>query len=180
MPAPKGNQYAKGKATGRPSSYRPEYAHIAEGMCRMGATNEELALRFRVSVDTISRWALAFDDFCGALKAGQDAADDRVERTLYQKAIGFTKEVVKPMMGKNGIELVRYTETVDPDVTAIIFWLKNRKPEQWRDVNRTEFAWTTKKLSELTNAELDQAFLSIQPLLALPPPDKAGGAGGAH
>src|SRR5215212_3772494 len=127
MPAPKGNQYAKGNKGGRSTLYKPDFAAQAEVVAR--------------------------DEFRQALKAGQDAADDRVERTLYQKALGFTKEVVKPMMGKNGIELVRYTETVDPDTTSIIFWLKNRKPEEWRDKTQTKLTWATKKLSEMTNAE---------------------------
>src|SRR5215213_542305 len=169
MPAPKGNQYAKGNKGGRSTLYKPDFAAQAEVAARFGATTEELAELFNVSTRTIDRWAVARDEFRQALKAGQDAADDRVERTLYQKALGFTKEVVKPMMGKNGIELVRYTETVDPDTTSIIFWLKNRKPEEWRDKTQTKLTWATKKLSEMTNAELDEAFLALQPLLALPP-----------
>jgi hypothetical protein len=55
-----------------------------------------------------------------------------------------------------------------PDTTSIIFWLKNRKPEEWRDKTTTELQWTTKKPSEMTNEELDAAYLALQALLPSP------------
>ena len=63
---------------------------------------------------------------------------------------------------------VTYTERMSPDTTACIFWLKNRKPEEWRDKTQVEPSWAGKKPSEMTNEELDAAWQALQPLL--PPP----------
>jgi hypothetical protein len=57
---------------------------------------------------------------------------------------------------------------VPPDTTACIFWLKNRKPEEWRDKAVQEMTWATKKPSEMTNEELDAAYLALQRLLPSP------------
>lgn len=70
-----------------------------------------------------------------ALKAGKGVADDRVERSLYERAAGFRVEAVKIFMPAGAKEPVYapYIEHHAPDTTAAIFWLKNRRPEQWRD-----------------------------------------------
>jgi hypothetical protein len=73
---------------GRPSSYRPEFAHIARALCCRGATDYELAEEFGVTTVTIWRWGARNEEFCNALKEGKDAFDDRVERSLAQRAIG--------------------------------------------------------------------------------------------
>ena len=65
-------------------------------------------------------WKKKYPEFRGALKAGKDAFDDRVERSLYQLAIGWGN--------------------LPPDVTACIFWLKNRRKEQWCDVQNVAAA----------------------------------------
>jgi hypothetical protein len=94
---------------GRPSKYDPDtHPDQARKLCEMGATNAQLADFFEVDVATIERWALQHEAFCGAVKIGKDANDNRVERTLYEKAIAG-------------------------DTTAMIFWLKNRRRLEWRD-----------------------------------------------
>jgi len=66
------------------------------------------------------------------------------------------------------VRIVTYTERMPPDTTACIFWLKNRWPEQWRDKTQVETSWASKKLSEMTNEELDEAYLALQRLLPSP------------
>ena len=120
---------------GRPSSYKPEYAEQAEKLCRLGATDPDLADFFGVNTTTIWRWAGRYGDFCTALKVGKDAADDRVERSLYQRANGYSFDAVKVFMPSGAKQPVYapYVEHVPPDTTACIFWLKNRRKAEWRD-----------------------------------------------
>lgn len=126
--------------TGRPPSYKPEFAEQAEKLCRLGATDEELADFFSVTTRTITRWKASHEDFCLALKVGKEPADDRVERSLYAKANGYTFDSVK-IFNNNGSEMVvPYKEHVPPDTTACIFWLKNRRPDLWRDKVLNEHA----------------------------------------
>ncbi len=120
---------------GRPSSYKPEFAKQVQHLAQLGATDQEVADFFDVDVRTIYRWKHDHDEFCQALKAGKDVADDRVERSLYQKAIGYEQEEVKIFM-PSGAEVPVYAPfraKVAADTTAAIFWLKNRRRNQWCD-----------------------------------------------
>lgn len=118
---------------GRPPSYREEYAEQARAMCQLGATDRDLASYFEVSTVTIWNWQARYKDFSSALKRGKEAADDRVERSLYARATGYTYDSVKVFNNDGEIIKVPVLEHVPPDVTACIFWLKNRRPAEWRD-----------------------------------------------
>ena len=130
----------KSKARGgRPSSYKPEYAEMARHLCKLGATDADLAEAFEVSVVTIDNWKIKYPEFLGSLKASKEEADNRVERSLYARATGYSYDAVKIFCTKDGkITKVPYTEHVPPDVTAQIYWLKNRRPDHWRDVQNIE------------------------------------------
>ena len=143
---------------GRPTLYKPEYAKQAEKLAVLGATDKEFADFFEVDVRTIYRWKHAHDDFCQALKAGKEVADARVERSLYQKAIGYEQDEVKIFMPGNAQEPVYapFIAKVAPDTTAAIFWLKNRKPEEWRDKTERDNR-TTHDISD----ELKQLYKDI-------------------
>lgn len=119
----------------RPSKYKPEFAQQAAKLCALGATDQEIADFFEVTARTIYRWKADFDEFCQALKAGKDVADERVERSLYQKAIGYEQDEVKIFMPANAAAPVYapYRAKIAPDTTAAIFWLKNRRPAEWRE-----------------------------------------------
>jgi hypothetical protein len=119
----------------RPTKFKPEFAEQAQKLCRLGATDIDLADFFKVSDRTIYRWQTEHPEFCQALKVGKEAADDRIERSLYHKAAGYTFESVKIFMpsGSDKPVYAPYREHVPPDTTAAIFWLKNRRPGDWRD-----------------------------------------------
>jgi len=127
---------------GRPTAYSAAAVKQAKKLCELGATDEDLADFFEVSVRTIYRWQTQHKEFCQALKAGKAEADDRVERSLYHKAVGYRHEAVKIFMPANALEPVYapYTEQVAPDTTAAIFWLKNRRPAEWRDRQQHELS----------------------------------------
>lgn len=125
---------------GRPTKYKAEYAEQARKLCLLGATDAELASFFEVDVRTIHRWKIESDKFCHSIRVGKETADERVERSLYQKAIGYEQEEVKIFMPANRDEPVYapFTAKIAPDTTAAIFWLKNRRPAEWRDKQEVE------------------------------------------
>jgi hypothetical protein len=137
----KKNKARKPNRGGRPTAYKPEYAEQVRKLCLLGATDIEIADFFGVNRGTVSNWKNTHSDFVEALKVGKDACDNRVERSLFHRAIGysFDAEKVFPPKGE-GREpvIVRYREHVPPDTTACIFWLKNRRQQQWRDVHKHE------------------------------------------
>lgn len=123
---------------GRPPKYKPAFAEQAAKLCNLGATNEDLADFFAVSIRTIIRWTTEHEEFCHAVKEAKEVADQRVERSLYQRAVGYTFDSEKVFNGKDGIVRTDTREHIPPDVTAQIFWLKNRQRERWRDKQDVE------------------------------------------
>ena len=121
------------KRTGRPSAYKKEYAKQAAKLCALGATDRDVADFFEVSEATVNRWKIAHHDFCESLKVGKEPADDKVEQSLYRKATGYSFDAVKIFQFNGAPVVVNYVEHVPPSDTACIFWLKNRRPEKWRD-----------------------------------------------
>jgi len=117
---------------GRPSPYKPDFARIAERLCRNGATDIEVADILGISVRTFYRWCLLHDEFTVAVRVGKDAADDRVERALYQRAVGYdytAEKIVTPRGG--GSITVPYTVHIPADTRAALHWLAIRRPKPW-------------------------------------------------
>lgn len=130
-------------SVGRPTEYKQEYAAQAEKLCMLGATDSEIAEFFDVSVRTIHRWKHDYDEFCHSIKSGKEKADERVERSLYQKAVGydFVEEQaikIKVEQHREEVEVVEITKHAPADTTAAIFWLKNRRKDDWRDKQEVE------------------------------------------
>lgn len=125
---------------GRPSSYKREFAKQAEKLCALGATDNEIAAFFEVHPATLYRWKHQHEEFCESLRTAKETADERVERSLYQRAIGYEQEEVKIFMPSGATEPVyaKFTAKYGPDVTACIFWLKNRRSDRWRDKQEGE------------------------------------------
>lgn len=116
----------------RPTSYKPEYAKQAEVACRLGATDRDLAELFSVSTVTINAWKSQFPEFLNSLKMDKQAADERVERSLYQRALGYSHEEDDIRAVNGEIVITPTIKHYPPDTTACIFWLKNRMPEKYR------------------------------------------------
>ena len=94
MPAPKGNQYAKGNKGGRRTKYKPEFAETAQKLCaRCGFTDAQLAEWFQVSPRTINEWKLKHPEFSQSLRAGKAETDDLVERSTLEHITGYYVEV---------------------------------------------------------------------------------------
>ena len=144
MPAPKGNKYAKGnKGGGRPSTYNKEMAFTANRLCQLGATDAEVAEYLGISQAQCRAWKHMHEDFNSALKPAGTIADDRVVRSLYQQALGYTlieKETIVITAGPNKGQTQEITreKVVPPNTAAQIFWLKNRRKTEWRDRHEIE------------------------------------------
>lgn len=117
---------------GRPTKYRDEYPAIAKAMCRMGATLPDLANEFEVNVCTIKLWMATHEAFSAAVKIGKEPADNKVEMSLYSRAVGYsiTETVVKVV--NNELVKEEIIKNYPPDPASMIFWLRNRKPKDWR------------------------------------------------
>lgn len=150
-----GNNYALGNpGGGRISGYKNEFARQASHLCKLGASTVDLARFFQVSSDTIYRWSTEYKAFAEAIKVGKDLADERVVMSLYNKTLGFEKEIVKEVVGKDG-NVKKVTDKVyyPPSDTAIMFWLKNRRRHEWRDRQEHEIG-RPGEFEEMSNEQL--------------------------
>lgn len=123
---------------GRPTDYRPEYVDQAEKLCKLGATDKELADFFDVNPDTIYEWKNKYPEFSESIKKGKDIADAEVADKLFKRATGYSHSAVKIFNNQGKVITAPYTEHYPPDTTAAIFWLKNRQPKKWRDKQEVE------------------------------------------
>ena len=130
------------RGIGRPTKYDPKFVDIVRGIAKLGATDDQVADCLSVSIATVSLWKVQYPEFLEALKAGKDEADARVERTLYQRAVGYQRDAVKIFHPADapGPVYAPFREEVPGDVTAQIFWLKNRRRDEWRDVKSQELS----------------------------------------
>lgn len=124
--------------------FKPEYVEQAKKLCLLGAIDEEIADFFEVHPATLYRWKHAHPEFAEALKIGKAAADERVERALYQKAVGYEQDDTKIFQHEGEPVYAPFKKKYAPDTTAMIFWLKNRKPKDWRDKQEIENTHTVK------------------------------------
>ncbi len=119
----------------RSSQYQPDFARIAGRLCRNGATDIEVADILGISLRTFCRWCLQHDEFNTAVRVGKEAADDRVERSLYRRAVGYDYTAEKIVTSPGGGPVVMpYTMHVPADVRAALHWLAIRRPKPWARV----------------------------------------------
>lgn len=112
---------------------------MLEAWARDGLTDEQIAKNIGISKQTFYDWKKKYTDFSDVLKKGKEVVDIQVENALLKRALGYEYEEVseKYEMGIMTERKVTKKQVV-PDTTAQIFWLKNRKPEEWRDKREVE------------------------------------------
>ena len=129
---------AKSKG-GRPTDLNDKIKSIAIGLAEKGKTLVEIAATLRVSRSTLYNWLGKDQEFMDTLKASTHMADELVEVSLYMRACGYSHAEEKIFLTKDGdIVRAKTIKHYPPDPTSMIFWLKNRQPEKWRDKQEIE------------------------------------------
>ncbi len=118
---------------GRPTDYLPEYDEQAKKLCMLGATNEEIADFFGIATSTFYNWQNEHPNFLESIKKGKLIADAEVANKLFSRATGYSHSAVKIFNDQGKPLEVPYIEQYPPDTAAAIFWLKNRRPDMWKD-----------------------------------------------
>ena len=121
-----------------------------QGWARDGLIEKQIAKNMGVAASTLRNWKNVFPEIAEALRKGKEVVDREVENALFKSAIGFMQKVQKPVRireveydpksGKKIRESEKWVQVeeeiyIQPQVTAQIFWLKNRKPDEWREKN---------------------------------------------
>lgn len=124
----------------------PEGLLKLEGWARDGLTDEQIAHNVGITAKTLYEWKNKYSKICEALKKGKEVVDREIENALFIRAKGGTHELKKTFKVKETFydsqgrkcEREKLQTGIDEvyipgDTTAQIFWLKNRKPDKWRD-----------------------------------------------
>ena len=136
---------------------------LLEGWARDGLTDEQIAKNIGISRASLYEWKKKEVDIFDALKKGKEVIDFEVENALLKRALGYEYE---EETYENGILTKKVKKQVPPDTTAQIFWLKNRKKEQWR-----EKAEVVKTDEDLQN--INKNISNIANLLNNPKPNRS-------
>lgn len=147
-------------AGGRPTKYKPEFAKIAKKMCELGATDPQLAEAFEVTTSTIALWKVTHKEFSDAIKISKDISDNLVEQSLYKRALGYECEEVDIRVIEGQIVQTIVKKVYPPDPTAMIFWLKNRQKDKWRDKQEVQHSGSI--MAEMTDEQLEAAIKAKQ------------------
>ena len=131
------------------------------GWARDGLTNVQIAENMGVAERTFTEWIARFPAITSALKKGKEPVDIQVENALLKRALGYdyeetTTEIEDLGGGKTRKHVRKVTKHVAPDTTAQIFWLKNRKPKQWREKAESTVNIDTEDLSPLVELLKDE------------------------
>ena len=110
-----------------------------EGWARDGLTDKQIAENMGVAERTFTDWKKKFSAISAVLKKGKEVIDRQVENALLKRALGYEYVETTKELTDLGLTVTKQvTKQVSPDTTAQIFWLKNRKPKEWRDKKETE------------------------------------------
>lgn len=134
----------------------PEGLLKLEGWARDGLTDEQIAKNIGINPATLYDWKNKYPKISEVLKKGKEIVDRQVENALLKRALGYKynetiQEICKDAVtGEQKLTITKIvTKQVAPDTTAQIFWLKNRKPGQWRDKQEVEDKAALEKLDEI-------------------------------
>ncbi len=118
----------------------PDGLLLLEAWARDGLTDEQIAKNMGINRRTLNEWKNKYPPISLTLKRGKEVVDYEVENALLKRALGYSYEEVtreaqmNPKTGKYELAVTKVvTKEIVPDTTAQIFWLKNRKPNAWRD-----------------------------------------------
>ena len=140
---------------------------LLEGWAKSGLTDEQIAKNIGINRTTLYDWKKKETNIADALKKGKEVIDFEVENALLKKALGYTITIKEEKLDKDGcVHTLEKDVHIPPDTTAQIFWLKNRKKEQWRE--KVEVVKTDEDLQNI-----NKNISNIANLLNNPKPNRS-------
>ena len=113
--------------------YHPSFCEMAGKLAKLGAIDEDFADFFNVNRSTIHRWRVRHPAFKKAIELSKEMANELVERSLFQRAIGYSHPEVRMFQHEGKIIKEETIKHYPPDTHAVKFWLYNREPDIWRE-----------------------------------------------
>lgn len=178
---------SKWKRRGRPTDYSSRFSTWARALARRGLSEKEIAKEIGIALSTLNEWGKKYPEFSDALKEGKSESDSAVENALFKRAVGYEYEEIRviaapesknPSGKQKPMKIEKTAKHVPGDVGAMTLWLKNRRPDLWRDARKIEQELTGKEGGPVEfKGGLDLLKYSEEELTALAQLIAKGGAG---
>ena len=138
---------------------QPEKLLLLEDWARQGLFDAQIAKNMGISEATLYRYKANHPEIKEALRKGKEVVDIEVENAMLKRALGYTITINEEKIDKFGdVHNCKRDVHIPGDVTAQIFWLKNRRRQQWRDkVEYETNANELNKVKELLTKITDEA-----------------------
>ena len=143
----------------RPTKYNEEFhAKWARSLARRGLTIDQIAEEMGLSRATVYNWMNSHDEFLDAVNEGRSFADSIIEDSLYSLARGTTIRETRRKItyDENGQPVPQVVDVLEkempPSAAACIFWLKNRRPDTWRDKREVDISETIADVKNVMTA----------------------------
>ena len=148
----------------RPTKFKDEYKHICHVMCKLGATDDDLAEACKVTDRTIDNWKTANPEFFRSIKKGKDFADSDIVKSLFQRAKGYSHPDTKFATHEGIItDQKEFIKHYPPDTGACIYWLNNRLPKKWNNKHMGQGEEGSESIDGLKISFVDENDKTITP-----------------
>lgn len=136
---------------------------LLEGWARDGLTDEQIAANAGIAPSTLYAWKKDHREISEALKKGKEVVDIQVENALLKRALGYEYlEKRVEVSDKDGKRVIETVKQVIPNITAQIFWLKNRRPDRWRDKQEVSMDEETRKALAARSLTMEEKLALIR------------------
>ena len=158
--AKRGNQ---GDGGGQPTKYKVSYNEDVYKLCLLNSTDKQIADILNISEATLNNWKQEHPKFLESIKEGKEKADSTIAESLYNRAKGYSHEDTHISNYKGEITTTEITKHYPPDTAAAFIWLKNRRPEKWRDKTEVKYSGSSllEKLRAMSPSEREQRSKQI-------------------
>lgn len=125
---------------GRPTKYNPDFhPQLVKLLASKGLIDTEISKELEISEATLNNWKNEHPLFLESIKKGKEEIDDIVENALFKRAIGYEHSEDDIKVCDKKIVITPTIKHYPPDTAAAFIWLKNRRPDKWRDKKDVDF-----------------------------------------
>lgn len=147
---------------GRPTDFNERIQATIVRLIKEGKTEAEIAGLLSISKTTLQNWKGKHPDFLVAVRQAREVADTLVEAALFSRAIGCSHPETKVFIYEGCPVTEEITKHYPPDTQAAMFWLRNRKPKEWREKNEGDVTVNnTTQVTGLTDEQLDARIAAM-------------------
>jgi hypothetical protein len=141
---------------GRPSKINSINLEQLKKLYLANWTDKQVSDFFDINEETLNAWKKKYPKLSKSIKDWKIEADRVVERSLYERSKGYQHEEDKIFCENGKVTIVPTIHHYPPDPTSMIFWLKNRQPEKWREKTEIDLGLKENLMEKFNQLDVSQ------------------------